>query len=297
VAVTAERGWNGPATAAQLLRHPVGGEPSMPMFDTVLKRLERASASIVRSVEPAHASARVGDVAFAMESDDRRLRRCAALDYPGERVELLAVDNGRATARGILESYGGRVRTSTRAFPARAPRAIAAWAKRSSGGGVHRADCRPGWLRHLVTPLLDHTACVAGGVPGTDPQPDERFGETLHDHERAMTHFRPPYAIAMSWASRASVSREQGLFDPSFLRGGIPSSRTACSSPVTVWCTCRRRRLPPQPFDAARCSEQGSERRLVGAVRGTPRHARTRRGRFAVRDALLLRSLVHAARQ
>jgi len=44
VAVTAERGWNDAATPPlELLRHPIGGESSMPMFNAVLRRFARAS--------------------------------------------------------------------------------------------------------------------------------------------------------------------------------------------------------------------------------------------------------------
>jgi peptidoglycan/xylan/chitin deacetylase (PgdA/CDA1 family) len=41
-AVTAEEGWNDAATPPlELLRYPIGGEPSMPRFERVLRRLER----------------------------------------------------------------------------------------------------------------------------------------------------------------------------------------------------------------------------------------------------------------
>jgi hypothetical protein len=41
VAVTAEQGWNGAATPPlELLRHAIGGQPSMPSFEAVTKRFE-----------------------------------------------------------------------------------------------------------------------------------------------------------------------------------------------------------------------------------------------------------------
>jgi glycosyltransferase involved in cell wall biosynthesis len=147
-----------------------------------------------------------------------------ALDYPPDRVELIVVDNGSSdNTRAILERYAPRLRVleeTTRGPGAARNRGVA--------GASHPliaftdADCRVdrSWLRRLVAPLDDPAIGIAGGrILAIDPSnPIERFGETLHDHERAMTAGRFPYAITMCWASRTSVLREHS-FDPAFLRG------------------------------------------------------------------------------
>jgi GT2 family glycosyltransferase len=168
-------------------------------------------------------------VIVAVRDGERRIGACIdsllALEYPIERIELLAVDNGsRDGTRRILETYGGRLRIVEESV--RGPGAARNRGLREAAHPVVAftdADCRvdPAWLRHLVAPLRDESVAIAGGrILAIDPaNPIERFGETLHDHERAITHFRPPYAITMSWASRLDVLREHGLFDPTFLRG------------------------------------------------------------------------------
>jgi glycosyltransferase involved in cell wall biosynthesis len=147
-----------------------------------------------------------------------------ALEYPLERLELIAVDNGSTDGtRAVLERYGARLRVVDE--PVRGAAAARNRGVRAASHPVVAftdADCRAdrGWLRHLVLPLADETVGIAGGrILAHDPDhPVQRFGESLHDHERAMTHYRPPYAITMSWASRIEVLRAVGLFDPLFLR-------------------------------------------------------------------------------
>jgi GT2 family glycosyltransferase len=46
----------------------------------------------------------------------------------------------------------------------------------------------------------------------------EAFGEEIHDHEKALTVYDPPYAITMNWASRLSLLRTLNLFDENFIR-------------------------------------------------------------------------------
>jgi GT2 family glycosyltransferase len=168
-------------------------------------------------------------VVVAVRDGERTLGACIdsllALDYPSDLVELIAVDNGsRDATRAILERFGGRVRVLE--GPVRGPGAARNRGVREARHPLVAftdADCRvdPAWLRPLVAPLGDPAVGIAGGrILAIDPaNPIQRFGETLHDHERAMTGFRLPYAITMNWASPARVLREQGLFDPSFLRG------------------------------------------------------------------------------
>jgi GT2 family glycosyltransferase len=182
----------------------------------------------VTSREPSLALPQVS-VIVAVRDGERTIGACLdsllALDYPSERVELLAVDNESSDGtRRILETYRGRVRIADEPVPG--PGAARNRGLREATHPVVAftdADCRvdPSWLRHLVTPLDDESVGIAGGrILAVDrANAIQRFGETIHDHQRAITGFRPPYAITMNWASRLEVLRELGCFDPSFLRG------------------------------------------------------------------------------
>lgn len=147
------------------------------------------------------------------------------LRYPADRLELLVVDNGsRDGTVAALRRYGDRivfVYESKRGAAAARNAGIA-----EAGGEVVAftdADCvvDPDWLRHLVVPLQDPRVGIAGGTILARPPANgvERFGETIHDHRRAIEDLRPPYAITMSWASRRQVLRELGGFDERFVRG------------------------------------------------------------------------------
>ena len=46
----------------------------------------------------------------------------------------------------------------------------------------------------------------------------ERFGETIHDHERAITNSVSPYVITGNCAARKSTLEAIGGFDPAFPR-------------------------------------------------------------------------------
>jgi GT2 family glycosyltransferase len=146
------------------------------------------------------------------------------LRYPAERLALLVVDNGSQDGTGeALRAYGDRIVVVLE--PRRGPAAARNAGMRQGAAEVVAftdADCvvEPDWLAHLVAPLEDPEVGIAGGtIRARRPANDvERFGETIHDHQRAIEVFQPPYAITMSWASRSEVMRELGGFDESFLR-------------------------------------------------------------------------------
>jgi GT2 family glycosyltransferase len=78
----------------------------------------------------------------------------------------------------------------------------------------------PNWIRTLVAPLEDETVGVVGGrILSVQPcNAVEVFGEEIHDHEKAITVFYPPYVATMNWAARRSVFSAAGFFDENFLR-------------------------------------------------------------------------------
>ena len=159
---------------------------------------------------------------------ERTLAACLdsllAQDYPRERYEIVAVDN-RSTdgTAAILAGYAGRVRVvrEDRRGPAAARnRGLAA--ARGAAIALTDSDCivEPAWLGRIVAPLADPAVGVAGGrILSVRPcNGIEAFGEEIHDHEKAIAVWAPPYVITMNWAARRAVFAEAGGFDEAFLR-------------------------------------------------------------------------------
>lgn len=156
---------------------------------------------------------------------DSCLQSLLRLNYPADRLELIVVDNGSTDGTpALLERVQDRFRILQEAKPGPA-------AARNSGIRAARGDCialtdadctvDPDWLAELVQPLAAPDVGIAGGrILSVEPcNRIERFGESIHDHRRALEEFVPPYAISMNWASRRSVLLEVGLFDETLLRG------------------------------------------------------------------------------
>jgi cellulose synthase/poly-beta-1,6-N-acetylglucosamine synthase-like glycosyltransferase len=156
---------------------------------------------------------------------DACVRSLLELRYPADRLELRVVDNGSTDATpAALRRYGERlVVLGERRRGAGAARNAGLAGASAEVVAFTDADCvvDPDWLAHLVGPLRDPGVGIAGGtILATRPTNHvERFGEAVYDHREAIEVYRPPYAITMSWASRAAVLREQGGFDERFLRG------------------------------------------------------------------------------
>jgi cellulose synthase/poly-beta-1,6-N-acetylglucosamine synthase-like glycosyltransferase len=167
-------------------------------------------------------------VVVAARNAERVIGECVAslleLDYPAQRLELLVVDNGSrdGTVRQVRR-HGDRVQVMSEAR--RGAAAARNAGVRVAAGEVVAftdADCTVDrqWLRRLAAALDDPQVGIAGGtILARRPAGDvELFGETIHDHRRAIEVFQPPYAITMSWASPRRVLRELGGFDERFRR-------------------------------------------------------------------------------
>lgn len=148
-----------------------------------------------------------------------------ALSYPSDAFEVVVVDNASTDGTpAILERYAGRVRLLHE--PSRGPSPARNAGVRHARGDVIAftdADCQvdPGWLTELVPAVRAEDVGMAGGrVLATQPcNYVERFGETIHDQERAITASAPPYVIAANCAARRSTLEAIGGFDPAFPRG------------------------------------------------------------------------------
>ena len=156
---------------------------------------------------------------------EQTIQSLLALEYPRDRLELILVDNASTDGTsGILAAYSDRLR---RLYEPK--RGAAAARNRGILGARHPviaftdADCivDPDWLWQLVVPLEDASVGISGGgIRAVRPcNAVEEYGERIHDHEKAIRVYKPPYAVTATWASRQSVLLEVGGFDES-LPGG-----------------------------------------------------------------------------
>jgi cellulose synthase/poly-beta-1,6-N-acetylglucosamine synthase-like glycosyltransferase len=167
-------------------------------------------------------------VIVAIYNAEGTLRDCVEsllrLDYPRGHLELLCVDNASTDATpAILAEYGDRLNVLWEAT--RGPAAARNRGLRHARGEIVAfvdADCvaDPDWLRPLLAPLRDPTVGAVGGrILSRRPcNSIEAFGEHVHDHDRAINEFAPPYVITMNWASRRQVLQAVGLFDEDLVR-------------------------------------------------------------------------------
>ena len=138
--------------------------------------------------------------------------------------EILVVDNDSSDdTRDRLLPYADRVMLLTEPVRgAAAARNCGVRAARGACIAFTDADCvvDPGWLDALLEPLARPDVGIVGGriIARTGANAIERFGEWIHDHQRAIEVDMHPYVISMSWASRRAVLFEAGLFDVAMLR-------------------------------------------------------------------------------
>jgi glycosyltransferase involved in cell wall biosynthesis len=147
-----------------------------------------------------------------------------ALDYPSDDFEVLVVDNASTDRTpAILERYAERVRVVYE--PSRGRSHARNAGIRHARGDVIAftdADCRvdPNWLTEIVPAVRGEDVGLVGGrVLAAQPSNYvARFGETIHDHERAITTSASPYVITANCAARKSTLEAVGGFDPAFPR-------------------------------------------------------------------------------
>jgi cellulose synthase/poly-beta-1,6-N-acetylglucosamine synthase-like glycosyltransferase len=152
------------------------------------------------------------------------IRSLLALDYPSDRLEIIAVDNGSRDQTGaILARYRDRILVTHEARRGAAA-ARNAGLRRASNAVVAftDADCVAdrAWLRTLVRALDDPQVGIAGGairallpVNGV-----AAFNEEVHNHRMAIEVFKPAYAQTANWASPRALLEQLGGFDASFRR-------------------------------------------------------------------------------
>ncbi|HJQ82902.1 MAG TPA: glycosyltransferase [Candidatus Binatia bacterium] len=150
-----------------------------------------------------------------------------AQDYPGERLEIIAVDN-RSTDRtaGVMCGYPVRVVAERRVQSSYAARNAGLAEARGAILCFTDADCLPdpGWVRALVAALADEDAGGAAGrieaAPGTTLVERFQVDERVLDAANAFTRPTLPFAQTANAAYRRVVFERVGLFDPSLVSGG-----------------------------------------------------------------------------
>lgn len=153
------------------------------------------------------------------------LESLLAQDYPSGCRQLITVDNGSTDgSAAVLRRFGRNLTLIEERV-----RGPAAARNRGIGAAEGRiiafldADCTADrhWLSRLVAALESARTEAAGGrILASEPgNAVARFGERIHDHERAIREFTPPYLIGMNWAVRAESLRAVNGFDERFRRG------------------------------------------------------------------------------
>ncbi|MCZ6799276.1 MAG: glycosyltransferase [Nitrospirae bacterium] len=149
-----------------------------------------------------------------------------AQNYPTEKREILFIDNNSSDrSSAILQKHASKVRIiqePTQGAAAARNRGIKQ-AKHELIAFID-ADCTADkdWLRYLVKALTKDSeiAAVGGKILSRRPaNPIEKFGETIHDHDKAINTFKPPYLMTSNMAIRRAVLDEAGLFNEEYRRG------------------------------------------------------------------------------
>jgi cellulose synthase/poly-beta-1,6-N-acetylglucosamine synthase-like glycosyltransferase len=146
-----------------------------------------------------------------------------ATDYPAERREILAVDNGSTdTTADLIRARSVRyLRESSRGVSHARNRGIA-----ESHGEILAfvdADCivEPQWLTELVQPFADpEVGAVAGDLKHTEAHTaaERQAVRQLGDWQRFSFTSDPPYPITANAAYRRDVIERIGGFDPRMTR-------------------------------------------------------------------------------
>jgi glycosyltransferase involved in cell wall biosynthesis len=146
------------------------------------------------------------------------------LNYPKDNLELIFINNASTDrTKNVLDRYSKEIITLYERK--RGPAAARNKGLLNAMGDVVAfvdADCvvDKDWLKNIVLPLQDKSVGIVGGkILSKRPcNKIEEFGEEVHDHNKAINEYKPPYVITMNWSSRLSILKEVGLFDESFRR-------------------------------------------------------------------------------
>ena len=142
-----------------------------------------------------------------------------------DKYRITVVDNGSQDRTGdILRGFGNRITLLSEAR--RGPAAVRNRGILSGRGTLLAfidADCVAdrNWLGNIVSLLSEPGVGMVGGriLAKSPHEPVRKFGETIHDHKRAIESCNPPYVISMNAATHREVFDKVGLFNTDFRRG------------------------------------------------------------------------------
>ena len=147
------------------------------------------------------------------------------LDYPKDRLEIIFIDNNSTDASlSILEKYKDRIKVLNEKKQG-APAARNKGIKEASHEIIAfaDADCEVDkeWLKKLVEVLAknQNISAVGGKILSKKPCNDiERYGEIIHDNEKAINFYDPPYIASGNMAIKKSLIIKVGMFDEEIVR-------------------------------------------------------------------------------
>lgn len=148
------------------------------------------------------------------------------MDYPADKLEIIFVNNNSTDGSfSTLRKYMGKIIVLNEA-----KQGASAARNRGIKNARHNiiaftdADCvaDKDWLKNIMASLLKEKSIGAVGGKICSKMPCnsvERYGEKIHDHQKAIEFFKPPYLITMNMAVYKDLLLKIGMFDENFLRG------------------------------------------------------------------------------
>ena len=147
------------------------------------------------------------------------------LNYPKDRLEIIFIENNSNDASpSILKKYKDRIKILNEE-----KQGAAAARNKGIKEASHEvlaftdADCEVDrdWLKKMVGVLAENKniSAVGGKILSKRPCNDiEKYGELIHDNEKSITLFRPPYMASGNAAIKKSIIIELGMFDEELIK-------------------------------------------------------------------------------
>ena len=148
------------------------------------------------------------------------------MDYPADKMEIIFVNNNSTDGSSfILKKYIDKIVILDEPKQgASAARNMGIKNARYDIIAFTDADCAAdkGWLKNITASLLKEKSigAVGGRILSKIPcNSVERYGERIHDCQKAIEFFKPPYLNTANMAVYKDLLLKIGMFNENFLRG------------------------------------------------------------------------------